>query len=127
MHVEYEVDVPESRELRLVLPPDTPIARVRVIVDTVEPAGEVSRPTHPKLVREHNTFRTLLPSLLLDHPGKHVAIHDGQVIAVGDSSVAVLTAAAQTHPGAFPLVRLVSEQPPPPERLPSIRRPRGAA
>lgn len=125
MLIELEADIPESREIRLTLPPDTPTGRVRVTVSAVTPAA--TPPTHPKLAREHDAFRAMLPGLLRDHPGKHVAIHDGRVIAVGDSAVAVLTAAERTHPGAFPLVRLVSDQSRPLERLPSIRHPRGAA
>jgi hypothetical protein len=123
--IELEADIPESREIRLTLPPDTPTGRVRVTVSAVAPPA--APPTHPKLAREHDAFRAMLPDLMRDHPGRHVAIHNGEVIAVGDSTVAVLTAAERTHPGAFPLVRLVSDQPRPPERLPSIRRPRGAA
>ncbi len=127
MFIELEADIPESREIRLTLPPDTPTGRVRVTVSAVSPPDHTTRPTHPKLAREHDAFRSLLPDLLRDSTGKHVAIHDGQVIAFGDSAVAVLTAAERTHPGAFPLVRLVSDQPRLPERLPSICHPRGAA
>ena len=124
MTLELELEVPESRELHLTLPPDTPTGRVRVTVSAVNPEPRLAfppRPTHPKLAREHDAFEAMLPELMTAHAGKHVAIHDGQVIAVGDSSVGVLTAAEKTHPGAFPLDCFVTDQPQPPERLPSIR------
>lgn len=125
--IELETDIPESRELRVTLPPDAPTGRVRVTVSAVPSSAVPPQPSHPKLAREHDAYSALLPELLREHPGRYVAIHDGQVIGVGESAVAVLTAAERSHPGAFPLVRLVTERPPSPERLPSIRRPRGAA
>ena len=122
--LELELDIPESRELHLTLPPDAPTGRVKVTLSPMAPPA-ARRPTHPKLAREHDAFLTLLPELLTTHRGRYVAIHDGKVIGVGDSSVAVLTAAEKTHPGAVPLVQLVTVQPPRPERLPSLRGVRG--
>lgn len=128
MSLELELDVPESREVRFTLPPDVPTGRVRVTVAAVRPGVRPEfppRPTHPKLAREHDAFEAMLPELMTRHADKYVAIHDGQVIAEGNSSVAVLSAAEESHPGAYPLVRFVTDQPQPPERLPSIRLARG--
>ncbi len=121
--LELELDIPENRELRVTLPPDAPTGRVRVTLSPLGPPA--APPTHPKLAREHDTFVAMLPALLATHRGRFVAVHDGRVIADGDSSVAVLTAVERTHPSAFPLVRLVTDQPNERERLPSIRGVRG--
>ena len=122
--LELELDIPDSRELRVTLPPDAPTGRVKVTLSPVAPPPN-HRPTHPKLAREHDAFVAMRPALLAAHRGRYVAIHDGQVIGVGDSSVAVLTAAEKSHPGSFPLVLLVSDQSLPRERWPSIRSVRG--
>jgi len=124
MTLELELDVPESREVRFTLPADVPTGRVRVTVAAVRLAARADfppRPTHPKLAREHDAFEAMLPELMARHAGKYVAVHDGQVIAEGHSSVGVLSAAEKSHPGAYPLVRFVTDQPQPPDRLPSIR------
>jgi excisionase family DNA binding protein len=80
-----------------------------------------SRPTHPKLATEHDAFLRMLPDLLSRYAGKYVAIHDAQVVAVGVSEVATLTAAHQANPGTLVLVRLVTDQPQPVERIPTFR------
>ena len=128
MTLELEVDVPESRELHLTLPANTPTGRVRVTVSPVDREARLDfppRPTHPKLAREHDAFEAMLPELMAAYPGKYVAVHNGRILAVGDSSVGVLTAAEKSDPGAFPLACFVTDQPQPPERLPSIRAVRG--
>ncbi len=119
--LELELDIPDSRELRVTLPPDAPTGRVKVTLSPVAPPPNPHRPTHPKLAREHAAFVAMQTELLATHRGRYIAIHDGQVIGVGDSSVAVLTAAEKSHPGAFPLVSQVTDQPRYRERLPSLR------
>lgn len=128
MPLELELDIPDSRELRVTLPPDAPTGRVRVTVEPVPTATRPAlppRPLHPKLAREYDAFVALLPQLLTTHRGRYVAVHDGAVIADADSSVAVLAAAERSHPGAFPLAAFVTDRSQSPERLPSVRRPRG--
>ena len=133
MTLELEIDVPDSRQVTFTLPPDTPVGPARVTVRSQPSAGEVREfnvvlpepppppPAADKFEREQAAFHRLLPDLLTTHRGQYVAIHDGQVIAVGNSSVGVLTAAEKTHPGTLPLDCFVTDQPQPPERLPSIR------
>jgi hypothetical protein len=77
--------------------------------------------------QEHNAFVRLLPELLKTHPGKFVAVHNGAVVAVGDSFKAAALDAYKRI-GYVPIhVGLVSEAPPPPARLPSPRIARPAA
>jgi len=49
--------------------------------------GEQARPQSPQAVafaQERATFERILPQLLQEHPGKVVAIYQGQVVEVGD-------------------------------------------
>lgn len=87
---------------------------------TPERAVAWTRPSHPKLAAEHNWFLTNLPALLTQHAGRFVAIDNGEVVSVGDSEVATLTAAAHLRPGRLILVRRVAESRRV-ERLPSPR------
>jgi hypothetical protein len=134
--VTYELvaDVPESREITLRLPPDVPVGKVRVSVSTPEPQpipvelGEdrrprvfPTRPTHPKLAAEHDAFQKMLPELLTTHRGVYVAVHDGHVVATGKNPTVALNDAAKLFPGQFILVRLVTDQPQPIERLTRYR------
>ncbi len=137
MTIELLADVPESRELTLRLPPDTPVGRVRVTVSSADPApiavplGEDTRPrafpkrpkrpTHPKLAAEHDAFEKMLPELLVSHRGLYVAVHDGRVVAAAKSATEALTAAGKLCPGQYVLVRLVTDQPQPIERLTRYR------
>jgi hypothetical protein len=71
--------------------------------------------------REYMAFLRLLPELLKTIPGKYVAVHHGEVVSTGDTSV---EAAMQAYDalGYVPLhVGLVSDTPPKPIRLPSPR------
>jgi hypothetical protein len=81
--LELEIDVPESRQVTLTLPPDTPVGKATVSVHTPPalPPG--------KFERERAAFYRLLPELLKTHRGQVVAIHDERVIAVGDQRRAV--------------------------------------
>jgi hypothetical protein len=85
MPVELEIDVPESRQVTLTLPPEVPVGKAKL---TVHPT-----PTPPgadgKFERERAAFYRLLPELLKTHRGKVVAIHDEQVLVVGDDNVQV--------------------------------------
>lgn len=134
MTIELLADVPESRELTLRLPPDAPVGRVRVTVSSADsvpiavPLGEDTRPrafpkrpTHPKLAAEHDAFEKLLPELLISHRGLYVAVHDGRVVAAAKGATEALTAAGRLYPGQYVLVRLVTDQPQPIERLTRYR------
>lgn len=71
--------------------------------------------------RERDAFLNMLPSLLASHRGKHVAVHDGAVVAAGDDAVAVAME-AYGKVGYVPIhVGLVTDRPSPPIRLPSPR------
>jgi hypothetical protein len=76
---------------------------------------------HPRLVLEHDAFCRLLPELLAQHRDRYVALHQGAVLAVGDTEIAALNLAYTREPGALVLVRKVTDQPKPIERLPSFR------
>ncbi len=89
MPLELEIDVPESRTVTLTLPPEVPVGRVKL---TVTPHADPLAPlphTSDKFERERAAFFRLLPELLKTHRGKVVAIHNEQVIAVGDDPVQV--------------------------------------
>lgn len=78
-------------------------------------------PEPPKGEREHRAFLRLLPELLQTHRGQYVAIHNGQVVDAGDDRVAVVLRVWERH-GYTPLfVGLVTEQSPPPIRIPHYR------
>jgi hypothetical protein len=89
MKLELEIDVPESRQVTL--PPEVPVGKVTLTVQTpFDPFSPLPH-TSDKFERERAAFFRLLPELLKTHSGKVVAIHDEQVIAVGDEPVAVAT------------------------------------
>jgi hypothetical protein len=130
--------VPESRQVLLTLPPDYPVGKadLEVIVRQHDPSTcrakttlppeaplmtRTSPPTHPKLALEHDAFVRMLPELLARHRGQFVAVHQGAVLAVGDTEIATLNLAYAREPGALVLVRKVTDQPEPIERLPSFR------
>lgn len=135
--IRLKTRVPETREVTLTLPPEVPVGEAELQI-TVRPAGEEvrefevvlppddrprafpPRPTHPKLAAEYDAFQKLLPDLMTRYAGQYVALHDGAVVAVGDSEVEVLTAAHAALPGVPVLVRKVTDQP---EPIPRIRSP----
>jgi hypothetical protein len=76
--------VPESRQVTLTLPPDTPVgAEVEVVVR--RPAGEVVhyRPPDPAEAAEFDAFLRLLPDLRPTHAHQYVAVSGGRVVAAG--------------------------------------------
>src|SRR5262245_4107865 len=86
------------------------------------PAPELPPPPPPrKWEREHRAFLRLLPDLLKTHRGLYVAIHDEQVID-SDADKIVLIERALRRVGNVDIhVGLVSEQAPPPVRIPHRR------
>jgi hypothetical protein len=71
--------------------------------------------------REYFAFIRLLPELMKTLAGKYVAVHQGKVVAVGDTSVEAAMGAYKSV-GYVPLhVGLVSNEPVAPIRLPSPR------
>lgn len=110
MTVELEIDVPESRQVTL--PPEVPVCRVKVTVQAptdplVPPPGGSA-----KFQRERLAFFRLLPELLKTHRGKVVAIHDEQVIAVGDERIPVIQEATKlSGPVDLYVQRVAEEQP----------------
>jgi hypothetical protein len=128
--------VGEDRKLLLTLPPEVPPGEhdFEVTVRDVEPiVFEVllppddrpkafpPRPTNPELAEEHDAFERMLPELMTLHGGKFIAVKGGVVVAVADTEVGALTTAHQLQPGSLVLVRKVTDQPQPIERLPSFR------
>jgi hypothetical protein len=84
--VELDVYIPESRQVTLTLPPDTPTGRVSVIVtenDTDSASVAYYRPDDPAIATEFDGFLRLLPVLRLIHGGHYVAVRNGCVIASG--------------------------------------------
>jgi len=78
------------------------------------PAPQIEAPIPAeasKWEREKQAFRLLLPSLLLDHRGQYVAIHDGQVVGSGPDQIALARDAYRRF-GYVPIyVGLVTDQP----------------
>ena len=87
------------------------------------PAPELRWPPSApsKWERERRAFEQLKPSLLDEHAGKYVAVHNGQVVESGDDQAAVAMRAYSRH-GYVPIyVGLVSTSPQPPIRMPTPR------
>lgn len=57
--------------------------------------------------REHAAFEQMLPELLKQYPGQAVAIHNGQVVGVGDDEMAVWEEARKKFQGAPIYVQIV--------------------
>src|SRR5947207_15069582 len=71
--------------------------------------------------REQWAFYCLLGDLLKTHRGQHVAVHNRQVIAAGSDRMDVIRRARE-QVGNVPIyVGLVSDEPPPVERVPRVR------
>lgn len=137
--IRVKTRVPESRQVTITLPPDTPVGEAELAVTVLPPEPEVaftvplppdnrpkgfpSRPTNPQLAAEFDAFERLLPDLMRDHAGKYVALHNGAVVAVADSEVGALTVAHHQQPGRLVYARLVTDQPQPLPRI-TVRRER---
>jgi hypothetical protein len=136
--VHLKTRVPESRQILLTLPPDCPVgeADLEIVIRPHEPTDpseltihltdapatvQHPRPSHPKVAAEYDVFLRMLPEWLLQYRGRYVAVHEGAIVAVGDTEVETLNLAYARQPGALVLVRKVTDQPEPIERLPSFR------
>ena len=65
--------------------------------DPVTYTVELPPPPPPrKLERERAAFLGLLPELLKTHRGKYVAVHEGRVVAEGDTRLEAAVAAHKT-------------------------------
>lgn len=72
-------------------------------------AIELPTPALPKAEREYRAFLRLLPGLLTTHQGKHVAIHNEQVVDCDADDVALILR-VQSKVGYVPIyVGLVTE------------------
>ena len=118
MTLELEIDVPDSRQVTL--PPEVPVGRVRLTVQTPSDPLAPLPGTSDKFQRERLAFHRLLPELLTTHAGKVVAIHDEQVIAVGDERRPVIDEATRIAGYVDLFVKQVLEVQPV-ERLPGFR------
>lgn len=85
------------------------------------PVLNLTPPPVTKWEREYQAFLLLLPELLKTHRDKYVAIHEGQVIESGDDRLEVIFRALKKAGGVSIHVDLVTEQPPPPVRIPHYR------
>ena|SRR5437870_781107 len=136
--IRVRANVPESRQVTLTLPSDTPVgeAELEVTVKTAgdgQPAFDVvlpptdrprvypPRPTNPELAAEYDAFERMLPELMSQYAGKYVALRGGVVVAVGDTKIDAATAAHRLQPGVPAYTRLVTDQPQPIERIGSPR------
>lgn len=71
--------------------------------------------------RERQAFRRLLPNLLTTSAGQFAAVHDGQVVVMGDNKIAVARQ-AYAQCGYVPIfVGHVVEEPLPIVRIPTPR------
>lgn len=85
------------------------------------PAPILPVPPEDKWHREQRAFRQLLPELLKTHAGQCAAVHDGQVVETGSDKLDV-AGQAYARCGYVPIyVGLVTDQPPIPVRMPSLR------
>ncbi len=108
MKLELEIDVPESREVTL--PPEVPVGKVKLTVQTPSDPLAPIPGTSEKFERERAAFFRLLPELLKTHLGKVVAIHDERVIAVGDDRRPVIDAATRIAGDVDLMVETVAEE-----------------
>jgi hypothetical protein len=114
--IQFEADVPESREVTLTLPPGVPTGRVwfTLAVLTSEPDGVPPyRPDDPALVPEYQAFRRMLPELVRTHDGKYVAVSAGRVVASGTRPDVVEQQARSACGGAAVYIGFVAPPPPP--------------
>lgn len=85
------------------------------------PSPILPQPPEDKWRCEQRAFRGQLTELLQKHRGKFVAIHNGEVVEVGEDKLEVAGRAYERF-GYIPIyVGLVTEQPLPLNRLPSAR------
>lgn len=123
MPLELEIDVPESRQVTL--PDSVPVGKVKLTVQAPVEIPPPPKGISEKAQRERAAFYRLLPELLKTHHGKVVAIHNEQVIAVGDETLPVAHEAYREIGGRVDLyVAPVLEQQPV-ERLGGPREVRG--
>lgn len=120
MKLELEIDVPESREVTLTLPPETPVGKMKLTVQTPFDPPAPLPGISEKAERERQAFYRLLPELLKTHRGKVVAIHDEKVIAVGDERRPVIDEATRIAGDVDLMVETVAEEWPV-ERIPGFR------
>lgn len=118
MKLELEIDVPESRQVTL--PPEVPVGKVKMSVETPFDSLAPLPGSSEKFERERRAFFRLLPELLKTHRGKVVAIHDEQVIAVGDERRPVIDEATRIVGDVDLMVETVAEEWPV-ERIPGFR------
>ena len=79
-------------------------------------------PRDPILRQEHAAFVQLLPELLKTHYGQFVAMHEGRVVESGSDKIAVIRTAYDRFGYRSIYVHLVTDQPQPLERVPSLGR-----
>ena len=75
----------------------------------------------PVLSEEVRAFDRLLPELLNTHRGEYVAILGGRVVGTGPDRSELLTRAYAAYGYRPILCRLVTDQPSPVVRIPSVR------
>jgi hypothetical protein len=133
--IRVKTHIPESRQVTVTLPPDTPVGDAELEIVVREPVHEFtvtlppdtrpkvfpSRPTNPQLAAEFDAFEAKLPELMKQYAGKYVALHGGEVVAVANSEVGALTTAYEQAPGRLVYARLVTDQPQPIPRITSRR------
>jgi hypothetical protein len=92
----------------------------------LESAPPMVRVPDPKWRKEREAFHRMLPELLKAHRDQFVAVHEERVVNKGTDPIEVVKRAYAQY-GYIPIyVGLVTDQPPPPVRVPSprlIRRP----
>jgi len=112
MTVELEIDVPESRQVTLTLPPDTPVGKAKVSVSVGPPPEPTPFVPCEPFWQELEAFNRMLPELLNTHRGQFVAIFQGSVIGSGPNKLAVAREAYERYGAVNVLVRLVAEEQP---------------
>ena len=80
------------------------------------PVIERTAPPLTKWEREYQAFQRLLRQLLATHRGKYVAVHEGQVVDIGDDKLALALRVLAKVGNVAIHVGLVTEEPEPVSR-----------
>lgn len=92
------------------------------VEDELDPPGQPqdAEAVHTAFLQEAEAFKRLKPELLREHKGKFVAIHLGQVVAIGDDRMDVYGVVLEKFGQVSCYIERVDEQAPRPKRLPSV-------
>jgi hypothetical protein len=82
---------------------------------------ELVQPPRTKWEREYRSFLENLSELLKTHRGQFVAFHEGRMVDCSEDELSLASRVWDKYGYAPIHIGLVTELPPPPERMPSFR------